>query len=79
MNKFLLINSPIFWDTTNEDENYLSPLGLAYIATYLERSEFEVTIKDCVKDRISVSNLLEIFPVQPYKQYNYTTRNCLVR
>lgn len=59
MNKFLLINSPIFWDTTNEDENYLSPLGLAYITTYLERSEFEVTIKDCVKDRISVSNLLE--------------------
>ena len=59
MNKFLLINSPIFWDTTNEDENYLSPLGLAYIATYLERSGFEVTIKDCVKDRISVSNLLD--------------------
>ena len=32
MKKFVLLNSPIFWDSTKENEQYLSPLGLGYIA-----------------------------------------------
>ena len=35
MKKCILINSPIFWDAAAEGENYLSPLGLGYIATYV--------------------------------------------
>ena len=31
MKKFVLLNSPIFWDSTKENEQYLSPLGLGYI------------------------------------------------
>ena len=38
MKKFILFNSPIFWDATKEKEQYLSPLGLGYIATYLEKA-----------------------------------------
>ena len=49
MKKFILFNSPIFWDTTKEKEQYLSPLGLGYIATYLEKAGIDVTIVDCVK------------------------------
>ena len=37
MKKFLLLNSPIFWDSIKEKEQYLSPLGLGYIATYLDK------------------------------------------
>lgn len=50
MKKFILINSPIFWNTTTEKEQYLSPLGLGYIATYLAKENINVEILDCVKN-----------------------------
>ena len=31
MKRFILFNSPIFWDSTKEQEQYLSPLGLGYL------------------------------------------------
>ncbi len=59
MKKFILINSPIFWDSTKENEQYLSPLGLGYIATYLEKiNDIEVEIVDCVKERKSVPDII---------------------
>ena len=58
MNRFLLLNSPIYWDSTAENEQYLSPLGLGYIATYLEKSGIEVELLDCVKARASVPDIL---------------------
>lgn len=59
MKKFILINSPIFWDSTKENEQYLSPLGLGYIATYLEKiNDIDVEIVDCVKDRKSVQDII---------------------
>ena len=57
MKKFILFNSPIFWDATKEKEQYLSPLGLGYIATYLEKAGIDVTIVDCVKERKSVNGI----------------------
>lgn len=54
MKKFVLLNSPIFWDSKQEGEEYLSPLGLGYIATYLEKAKIDVEIIDCVKERKSV-------------------------
>lgn len=59
MKKFILINSPIFWDSTKEKEQYLSPLGLGYIATYLEKiNNMDVKIVDCVKEKKSVSDII---------------------
>ena len=58
MKKFILFNSPIFWDSTKEKEQYLSPLGLGYIATYLEKAKIDVRIVDCVKERKSVSDII---------------------
>ena len=57
MKKFLLLNSPIFWDSSNENEDYLPPIGLGYIATYLEKVGIYVKVIDCVKDNIPVDNL----------------------
>ena len=57
MNTFILINSPIFIDS-REDEQYLSPLGLGYIATYLENNNVSVEIVDCVKEGKSVIELI---------------------
>lgn len=58
MKKFMLINSPIFWDSVKEKEQYLPPLGLGYIATYLEKVNIDVEIVDCIKERKSVSDIV---------------------
>ncbi len=60
MKKCVLLNSPIFWDSTKENEQYLSPLGLGYIATYLERINIDVRLIDCVKERMSVFDIITI-------------------
>lgn len=77
MKKFVLINSPIFWDAAKEKEQYLPPLGLGYIATYLEKSGIDVEIVDCVKEKISVSEVvLYINKIQPnYVGINIFTQN----
>lgn len=58
MKRFILINSPIFGETTKEKEQYLSPLGLGYIATYLEKAGLDVEIIDCVKEAKSISEIV---------------------
>ncbi len=58
MKKFLLLNSPIFWDSTKENKKYLSPLGLGYVVTYLEKVNIDVSLIDCVKERKSVSDII---------------------
>lgn len=59
LKKFILINSPIFWDSTTEQEQYLSPLGLGYIATYLERANVDIEMLDCVKKHLSVDEIVQ--------------------
>ena len=77
MKKFILFNSPIFWDSTNENEQYLPPLGLGYIATYLEKAGINVEVIDCVKGRKSVSEIISIInKAQPdYIGFNIFTQN----
>ena len=59
MKEFLLINSPIYWNSQEENEQYLSPLGLGYIATYLEKlCSIHVELLDCVKERKSVLDVI---------------------
>lgn len=60
MKKFLLLNSPIFWDSIKEKEQYLSPLGLGYIATYLEKAGIGVELIDCVKERKAVLDIVTL-------------------
>ncbi len=77
MKKFLLINSPIYWDSTKEDEQYLPPLGLGYIATYLEKAGIDIELIDCVKERLSVLEIIDtINAVAPeYMGINIFTQN----
>ena len=77
MKKCILINSPIFWDAAAEGENYLSPLGLGYIATYVEKAGIQVEILDAVKQRKSVEDIVKyIEEKQPdYVGINIFTQN----
>lgn len=59
MKKFVLLNSPIFFDSREENEQYLPPLGLGYIATYLEMAQLDVEIIDCVKENNSVIEIID--------------------
>lgn len=59
MKKIILFNSPIFWNSTEEQEQYISPLGLGYIATYLNINGISVKIIDCVKERMAVSDIIK--------------------
>lgn len=72
MKKFILFNSPIFWNSLNEREQYLSPLGLGYIATYLERANIDVELYDCVKKKKSAKEVIEYIN---YSKPNYIGMN----
>lgn len=77
MKKFVLINSPLFWDRTNEEEEYLSPLGLGYIATYLKKAGLEVVLLDSVKERLGVKDILkQVSEIKPeFVGINIFTQN----
>lgn len=54
---FYLINSPLFLDKTiNEDS--LPPLGQGYIATSLKNSGIDVSLIDCVKEKITALEII---------------------
>ena len=59
MKSFILLNSPILWEETAENEQYLSPLGLAYIATYLDKDNVQTKLLDCVKQKLSINDALD--------------------
>lgn len=75
--KFVLINSPLFWERTNEEEEYLSPLGLGYIATYLKKVGLEVLLLDSVKERLGVEDILkQVSEIKPeFVGINVFTQN----
>ncbi len=58
--KVVLVNTPLFVDGKESDDNeYLPPLGLGYIATDLIDNNISTDIVDSYKDGDSVENLLE--------------------
>ena len=77
MKTFILINSPIFWDSKAEDEQYLSPLGQGYIATYLDLSGVHVELLDCVKAKKSVDEVIQYIQIRnpDYAGINIFTQN----
>jgi anaerobic magnesium-protoporphyrin IX monomethyl ester cyclase len=60
MKNVVILNSPIFENAIDEQEEYLAPLGLGYIATYLEYNGFKVELIDCVKERIGVDDIINL-------------------
>ena len=58
--KVLLLNSPIYKEHTETDEEYLPSLGLCYIATHLEKANVNVEIVDCVKERLGISDVFSL-------------------
>jgi anaerobic magnesium-protoporphyrin IX monomethyl ester cyclase len=56
--KVLIINSPLFKKYQNHsDEDFLPPLGLGYIATYLQKQNIRVELMDTISDKISFKKL----------------------
>ena len=56
----ILLNSPLYWEHSDADEEYLPPIGLGYIATYMALSEIDVRLVDCVKERLGVNEILDL-------------------
>lgn len=57
--KIDLVNTPIHINATEDNEDYLPPLGLGYIGTAVEKSGNSVEIIDCVQERIGVKQAIE--------------------
>lgn len=62
--KFILFNSPIYKERSDVKENYLPPLGLAYIATNLSSSGVDVNIIDCVKEHYGIKEIFEVLDIE---------------
>lgn len=72
MKKFILLNSPIYEEGSNKNEEYLPPLGLGYIATYLGKEKIEAKIIDCVKERKSKEETIKFIN---NSSFNYISTN----
>jgi len=56
--KVLLINSPLFkYAPKHFDEDSLPPIGLGYIASYLQKENISVDLLDCEAQKMSLSKL----------------------
>lgn len=78
MKEFILINAPIYWESEKSNEDYLSPLGLGYIATYLENESINVEMLDSVKMHLSVSEIIAYIDNKnpDFIGINIFTQNC---
>ncbi len=54
----LLVNSPLYFIEQEINEDYLPPMGLAYIATYVANKGKNVTIIDAIDMKIGVDKLV---------------------
>ena len=75
--KFVLLNSPLYWNSSNAEEDYLPPIGLGYIATYLKRAGVDVKLIDCVQQRLGVKEIDELLELEApdYIGINIFTQN----
>lgn len=58
--KVLLFNSPIYNKKVADNEDFLPPLGLGYIATQLKNEKIDVRIIDCVNENLTVDEIVSI-------------------
>ncbi len=52
-----LVNSPLFREAQDTNDDYLPPLGLAYIATSLEKAHIPVTLFDSVANNAGIAEI----------------------
>ncbi len=62
--KVLLINSPIYNKKVADEEDFLPPLGLGYIATQLHNDDIEAKIIDCVFENLTTNEILKIIELE---------------
>lgn len=60
----LLINSPLYLNGCNPNEDYLPPMGLAYIASYSSIRGKEVSILDAVKLGLSLEEIIHKIKIE---------------
>lgn len=70
--KVLILNSPIYREHTEANEEYLPSLGLCYIATHLKEASIDTEIIDCVKEHFG---LKEIYSLLAKSQPDYLALN----
>lgn len=58
--EIVIFNSPIYYDSTDDGEDYLPSLGQGYIATNLKKHSINCTLIDCVYDKLGVTEIAEI-------------------
>lgn len=58
MNDLLLVNSPLFIDGQVNNEDYLPPIGLAYIASYLDERGIIVSLLDAINLGLSINEVI---------------------
>lgn len=77
MKSIQLFNSPIYWDSISENEDYLSPLGLGYIASELQNSKISVEVIDSVKRKLGVKEIIDLINKSKfdYIGFNIFTQN----
>ena len=51
--EIIILNSPIYINSTDDGEEYLPPLGQGYIASQLIKDGIHVEIIDCINERNS--------------------------
>lgn len=57
--KVVMLNSPIYRESTSTDESYLPPLGLGYIVSELRRQGIEANLVDCVRLHLGVEETID--------------------
>ena len=56
--KVFIVNSPLFRGRQKiDDEDFLPPIGLGYISTFLQLNNIQVTLIDCIANNLSVRRL----------------------
>lgn len=78
--KVLMINSPIYMNKRDVNEEYLPPIGLGYIATYLKENNINVELVDCVYERLGVKEILKVIELKKpdYIGINVFTPNMII-
>lgn len=65
MEKIMIINSPLFSDKVDyNDDSYLPPLGLGIIASELRKNNLNISFIDCIIDNIGSDLLVEMIKKQ---------------
>ncbi len=62
--KVILINSPIYNKKVADDEDYLPPFGLGYIATILKEKNIDIKIVDAVNENLTVNEILNLIKIE---------------